>query len=591
MTVTIEVPASRPAALPEPPGDAAQCDSLAETLYTAAARYEEFGEEATQLRNLTGYWWGVAYDAYVVASGKAATEHSAMAGTVRRVGRAVTSYADTLRDLTGTHDTLVERKGGLDERRTTLIADIDAAVEATPELIAALQQRATDLRTDYGVLVADHDTLQRRVRENEDLLRQAFQAADTLAEGLSADGGVGETARTAMQKPGAPGSGATPAQVRDWWEHLSDAEREAVIAAYPGVIGSADGLPADARDQANRVLLDDDLARLGAKDEDGTISADERKVLANAQATEKAVAKADGFVDPTTGEKPGGTIWLYDPAAFDGDGRVAVGVGDLDTADDVSVQVPGIRTEMDDVGGYTDEAIRLYESARYNGDGSSVATLFWLGYNTPEGAIDVDTITSGRAEDGGQRLADAVDGLRASRSDDPAHLTVIGHSYGSTTTSYAAVDHDLAADDVVLIGSPGAGPADTAADFSVGADHVYDGRNSRDAVTFFGDEGWYHNPGGLGVDPSSEDFGAQRFEAESVDRGDFRNFDDHSRYYDHESESLYNLGKIVDGHGDDVNEAGQSYDPWWRLAVDPEKDRDPTTNIPGRSDTRADDVP
>ncbi|MBM0123942.1 alpha/beta hydrolase [Pimelobacter simplex] len=591
MSVTIEVPASRPASLPEPPGDAAQCDMLAEVLHTAAARYEEFGEEATRLRDLGSTWWGVAYDAYVVASGKAAPEHSAMAGTVRRVGRAVTSYADTLRDLTGTHDALVERKAGLDERRTTLIADIDQATEATPELVVSLQQRATDLRTDYGVLVADHETMQRRVRENEDLLRQAFQAADTLAEGLSGDGGVGETARTAMQQPGAPGSGAPPVQVRAWWEHLTDAEREAVIAAYPGVIGSADGLPADARDQANRVLLDDDLARLRAKEEDGTLSAGERTVLENAEAARKALAKADGYVDPTDGETPGGTLWLYDPAAFGGDGRVAVGVGDLDTAVDVSVQVPGITTEMNDVGGYTDEAIRLYESARYNGDGSSVATLFWLGYDTPEEPIDVDTVTTGRAEDGGQRLADAVEGLRASRTDDPAHLTVIGHSYGSTATSYAAVDHGLAADDVVLIGSPGAGPADTAADFSVGADHVYDGRNSRDFVTLFGDEGAYHNPGGLGVDPSAEDFGAQRFEAESVDRWPIVNTADHSRYYDHDSESLYNLGKIVDGHGDEVNAAAHSHDPWYWGPVDPEWFREPTTNVPGRSDTRADDVP
>ncbi|TNM38559.1 hypothetical protein FHP29_15100 [Nocardioides albidus] len=589
--MTIEVPASRPASLPKPPGDAAQCDTLAEVLSTAAARYEEFGEEATRLRDLRNTWWGVAYDAYVAASRKAAPEHSAMAGTVRRVGRAVTSYADTLRDLTGTHDTLVERKAGLDERRTTLIADIEAAAEATPEMIAALQQRATDLGADYGVLVADHDTLQRRVGENEDLLRQAFEAADTLTEGLSGDGGIGETARTAMQEPGAPGSGATPAQVREWWEQLSDAEREAVIAAYPGIIGSADGLPAATRDQANRVLLDDDLARLRAKEEDGTLSTAERRVLANAEAARKALTKADGYVDPTDGERPGGTLWLYDPAAFGGDGRVAVGVGDLDTATDVSVQVPGIMTEMSGVGGNTDEAIRLYESARYNGDGSSVATLFWLGYDTPESPLDPATYTPDRAADGGQRLADAVEGLRASRSDDPAHLTVIGHSYGSTATSYAATDHDLAADDVVLIGSPGAGPADTAADFSVGADHVYDGRNSRDFVTLFGDEGAYHNPGGLGVDPSSEDFGAQRFEAESVDRSSVVNTDDHSRYYDHDSESLYNLGKIVDGHGDEVNAAAHSYDPWYWGSVDPEWSREPTTDVPGRSDTRADDVP
>jgi pimeloyl-ACP methyl ester carboxylesterase len=268
-------------------------------------------------------------------------------------------------------------------------------------------------------------------------------------------------------------------------------------------------------------------------------------------------------------------------------GRVAVGVGDLDTAEDVSVQVPGIKTEQSDVPGYTAEAMRLYESARYQGDGSSVATMFWLGYDAPEGAVDWDTVTRGRAEDGGERLADAIDGLRASRPGDPAHLTVIGHSYGSTTTSYAATDHDLAADDVVLIGSPGAGPAGEASDFSVGEDHVFVGRNSDDLVAFLGDEGSYHNPGGLGIDPSSEDFGATRFQAESEHRNGWRDIENHSRYYDHDSESLYNLGRIVDGEAGGVNTAEQSYDPWWRPAVDPEKDR-PVNTYPeeGKSRTR-----
>src|SRR5690606_18818913 len=230
----------------------------------------------------------------------------------------------------------------------------------------------------------------------------------------------------------------------------------------------------------------------------------------------------------------------------------------------------------------------LYESARYSGDGSSVATMFWLGYDAPEDWYDPATLTEGRAEDGGERLATAVDGLRASRPDDRAHMTAIGHSYGSTTTSYAAAKFDLDVDDVALIGSPGAGPADHASDLSVGADHVYDARNSRDLVAFLGDEGWARTDwieGGLGVDPSSEGFGAQRFEAESVFRGDGRNTDDHGRYYDRDSESLYNLGRIVDGHGADINSAEQSYDPWWRAAVDPEKDRTPTSNEFGRSDT------
>ncbi|GAA1916278.1 alpha/beta hydrolase [Nocardioides hwasunensis] len=590
MTVTIEVPASVPAQVKKPEGDAGGSDALATTLYEAAGRYEEFADRAQEVQDL-GSWAGVAYAAYKEASGTASTEHAAMGVTVRRVARGVTAFTDTLRDLLRDHDDLLERKRGLDDRRTTLIADIDAAVDVTEAQVAAFRERSVDLRADYSELVTADDDLQRRVRENETLLRQVFQAADTLAESTSADGGVPPLAESAINRPGAPGSGATPEEVKAWWDGLTEAEREAVIAAYPERIGQGDGLPSDARDQANRVLLDDDLARLAAKSEDGTISATERRILENAQRTQEALANADAYTDPLDpGVKPGGQLWLYDPAAYDGDGRVAVAVGDLDTAADVAVFTPGISTDMTSVTGYTDQMMNLYESTRYNGDGSSVATMFWLGYDAPDGPTDLATLTEGRAEEGGRNLADAIDGLRASRADDPAHLTAIGHSYGSTTTSYAAHGDTIDVDDVVLIGSPGAGPADRASDFGVGEDHVYVGRDSRDFVATLGDEGWIGKFGiGLGTDPSSEDFDATRFEAEDVDRSWHRNTDEaHSSYLDSDSESLYNIGRIVDGHGEDVNGAAQSYDPWWGPPQDPEWDRDPTADQPGRSDTTAD---
>lgn len=586
MTVTIEVPASVPAQIKKPEGDPGGADTLANTLYAASARYEEFSDRAQGLQDL-GSWTGIAYDAYKRASGKASGEHAAMGTTVRRVARGVTGFADTLRDLVRDHEDLVERKRGLDDRRTALIADINAATGATPNEIAAFRERSVDLRADYSELVTADDDLERRVRENETLLRQVFQAADTLTESTSDDGGVPPIAESAMNRPGTPGSGATPEQVKEWWDNLTEAEREAVIAAYPDRIGQGDGLPADARDQANRILLDDDLARLAAKERDGTLSELEQKVLDNAEQARDALANADAYTDPLDPElRPGGTLWLYDPAAYDGDGRVAVGVGDLDHATDVAVFTPGINTDMQDTISYTDRMMNLYESTRYNGDGSSVATMFWLGYDAPDGPTDIATLSEGRAEDGGRNLADAIDGLRASRSDHPAHLTAIGHSYGSTTTSYA-VHGDSGVDDVVLIGSPGAGPADHADDLGPGADHVYVGRDSRDLVAVLGDEGWIGKGGlGLGTDPSSEDFGATRFEAEDVDRSWHRNTGDaHSSYLDNDTESLYNLGRIVDGSGDDVNEAEQSYDPWYGPPVDPEWDRDPTADQPGRSDT------
>jgi pimeloyl-ACP methyl ester carboxylesterase len=243
---------------------------------------------------------------------------------------------------------------------------------------------------------------------------------------------------------------------------------------------------------------------------------------------------------------------------------------------------------MSDTTRYAGQMTSLHESARFNGDGSSVATMFWLGYNAPHGPTDTATATESRAAEGGEQLADAVDGLRASRQGDPAHLTAIGHSYGSTTTSYGAAEYGLEVDDVVLLGSPGAGPADHASDFGVGADHVYVGRDSRDFVATLGDEGAVGKGGvGPGTDLSSDDFGAKRFEAENVNRSWHLNAGEaHGSYLEADTESLYNLGKVVDGHGVDVNDAEHSYDPWYMRPVDPEWGREPTSGVEGESKTR-----
>ena len=84
---------------------------------------------------------------------------------------------------------------------------------------------------------------------------------------------------------------------------------------------------------------------------------------------------------------------------------------------------------------------------------------------------------------------------------------------------------------------------------------------------------------GLGDDPAEDDFGAIRFEAESTTRGDLPGFDQHSLYFDHNTESLYNISQIVNGNYDGVNEAEHNYDPWWGGVQDPELDRDPTTTV------------
>ncbi|QIK77088.1 alpha/beta hydrolase [Nocardioides piscis] len=587
---TIIVPASEPAELLEPKGDPAGIDDFATVVFAVCSRHAEFADRA-HAATAVPHYLGRTRRAYVRAAGRASAEQEALAQTARRVARTCAAHADTLRDLGRTHDDLVERKRHLDGRRAALADEIESSVEASEAQQIGWRLAAGHLKNDYARLVLDHDALQRRVRDAEELVRTCLAGGDALAEAVSETGGRSPSADEAMQMWGAPASGASPREVATWWEAITEEQREAVTAAYPDVIGSADGLPAGARDDANRILLQDDIVRLGAKQQDGSIDPREAEILANATHAYNALARADDYVDPLTDEPVGAKLWLYRPGLHDGDGKVAISVGDLDTADDVSVFTPGIDTEMADAERYTGLMANLHESARYNGDGSSVATMFWLGYDTPDGPADLATLGEGRAHDGGERLAAAIDGLRASRADDPAHLTAIGHSYGSTTTAYAFGEHGARADDVVLIGSPGAGPADHASDLGVGEDHVYVGRNSRDGVAFLGDEGWVgKGPVGLGADPSSEGFGATRFEAEDTGRGDHRDFgESHGSYLEPDSESLYNLGRIVDGHGEDINGADLSEDPWWRTGRDPEWDRDPSQDVPGRSRTNEPD--
>ena len=141
-----------------------------------------------------------------------------------------------------------------------------------------------------------------------------------------------------------PPTGDAQAVAR-WWDDLSISQQHAVIVLTPAVIGNRDGVPAWARDRANRELLADDLERLGASERAGTLSDAEAAVLANARAADAALADGAEFVDPRTGTSVAVQLYIYEPAAYGGDGRVAVALGDLDTAEHVAVAVPGMGTE------------------------------------------------------------------------------------------------------------------------------------------------------------------------------------------------------------------------------------------------------
>jgi len=429
------------------------------------------------------------------------------------------------------------------QRLTAEKAQLEADLDAAASRVAAMLERgpnADDLRflRDHGFLLP-LDLLDSRV------LRSAM----------------------ASRPPG-----TDPAAMRRWWDSLSLAQQVAVMAAHPEQLGNTDGLPAEVRDEANRLVMADDLARLEAKERDGTLSRLERDALANIRKAISNLDARESHIDPITGEHTHAQLYIYEPYAFDGDGRLAIATGNLDSANHVAVMVPGMGSNVQ--GMSAGRSLNVYDESRW-ASGDTVAVLDWVGYDAPSGTSlhnhDIIGVVNQRmARAGAEQLAADVDGLRASRADDPAHLTVIGNSYGSTTSGIAAGRFDLDADDLILTGSPGV-PVGDAGKLSTGHEHTWVGSASRDLVTALGRTGWTDPsdvaarliPGVelMGNDPAEDDFGANRFQAENLDRGGHWNVADHGRYYDQNTESLYNIAAITTGQYADVQEAPHRYDP------------------------------
>ena len=359
-----------------------------------------------------------------------------------------------------------------------------------------------------------------------------------------------------------PPAQAPPVEVAAWWRGLTAAEQDRLVERHPALLGNRDGVPAAARDAANRLLLPTLIERLERRPR---LQDADRSLLEGLRAIERRLREEDAGGPPRA---------LLLALSGEGQGRAALSFGDPDTADDVVVYVPGLGTRVGDVGGKDGSRARaLWGQAQAADPGRSTASVAWLGYDAPQpGPQGVAVAGTARAEQGAAGYQRFLWGLRASRRGEPAHLTALGHSYGSLTVGLAAQrPGGLPADEIVLVGSPGTG-ARTAEGLRVGAEHVWVGAAENDPVTRLPgrpvlgraalgaavgelpvalagpraepDELWF------GRDPAAREFGARRFE---VADGRWRQA--HSDYWGrdsagHGSGSLESMGLIVAGHGE-----------------------------------------
>lgn len=347
-----------------------------------------------------------------------------------------------------------------------------------------------------------------------------------------------------------PATGA-PADVARWWAGLTEAERAWLVALRPEELGRLDGVPAAVRDRANRELLDRELDRLR----------DAAAAHPPAPGAHERLAALTGLAGRLDQASPRAYLLRLDPS---GDGRVVVAFGDPDGSDHVATYVPGVGTSLDRFAGEVDRAAALQARAAALAPDATTATVMWLGYDPPDG-LDAASERAALAARGDLSAFQA--GLAAAHEDGPAHLSLIGHSYGSLTVGVAEREGAVVADEIIALGSPGMGvgsaaelghpghvwastarndivlnassKGELALDAIGGPAFIFAG-SATDAVVRGNADLWH------GVDPSSEQFGARVF-ASSPGADPFHA---HSLYFDERSPALQSMAEIVTGeHG------------------------------------------
>ncbi|RPK83189.1 MULTISPECIES: alpha/beta hydrolase [Streptomyces] len=401
----------------------------------------------------------------------------------------------------------------------------------------------------------------RALKADDDLVVSKRDWADTQSD----RGGVREAGKDYLDSLPEPPKDGSPKDNAAWWKGLGAEEQSAHLALNAAAVGALDGLPAETRDEANRMVLAQSRAQVEL--ELAKIPPEPTRYSPNPNGGYPAVIQnsswskwdekyGERFAQLTksnegmksirerfdaTGENGLPPAYLL---GFDAEknGRAIVANGNPDTAAHTAVYVPGTTSNLGSIGGDIGRMTELWRQSDAMAGGKEVSTITWLGYDAPQSIVK-DAPFRHYADDGAPAFNQFMDGLNVANSTDSGgHHTAIGHSYGTTLIGSAARQGELNVDDVVFAGSPGVQVGE-ASQMDVPKGHVWNEEAEGDPVPDLGRFGhggsqWRFG-GGVAIIPSDELFGANQMTTGGSEG--------HSEYWEEESESLKNQAAVVTG--------------------------------------------
>ncbi|ORB50482.1 alpha/beta hydrolase [Mycolicibacterium rhodesiae] len=518
-------------------------EAVREVFHAASARSGAATDAARASEQLPAFesWGGVSADAARDAIHKTRVDLDAHAREALAVAQAAQKAAQDIEKVK------IELRELKDDARSQGL-DVDPASNTVVKgpgfkgTAADLAAKIADLQTRLNAILAEANGVDAELA-----------AAINMADGKL-------PIPDAQPTPPPPPESTPPEDVKKWWDSLTPEQQQAELRDNPPYMGNLNGIPVEARDQANQTAMRTDIENIQEAASRHGVSAqdvlddpfrygctpDDVTRYTNAVKVEQALEDDQLATGAQT------FLQVYQPTKFDGQGRAAIAIGNPDKAANTTVVVPGTSHSVTEGWLSASDATNLYNEAVKADPTRSASVVAWMGYDAPNSLTDPQVAQTSLAHQGGALLAADVNGLNVTHGPGSSHMTVMGHSYGSTTVADAAAGYGMHTNDVILIGSPGTDMAKSAADFHLApGGHVFVGAASTDPVTQLGGLPQVHIPGtgvnlALGTDPAMDGFGSTRFKAEVPGW----TINDHSHYFERGTESLFSMADIVSGHGD-----------------------------------------
>jgi hypothetical protein len=324
-------------------------------------------------------------------------------------------------------------------------------------------------------------------------------------------------------------------EVDAFFESLPTETATALAESRPGQVGPLEGAPPELRYRANRLILESAQQRLHALVESRDATLTQRRRLVTLNEMLKPAGRHLGV------DADGKRVEVDVPRQFllvepEGQGRMIEVQGDLRTARNIAVLVPGMNNDLERVRAQSVRAKQIGEEA-----GPGTATVVWLGYHAPLGLTDGRSSVSSRAA--APLLCRFQEGLAVSAPD--AKVTLIGNSYGAQVVGRAMLE-GARAHRYLLTGSPGVDPSVTSGAQMTppGTELFAVARSRRDYVSY----AEQHGP-----DPATFP-DVVRIETDNA----MVQLTGHMDYFKKNSESMTNVGRIVRGDLDDVTLAART---------------------------------